>query len=387
MAREERGSTRRRDEDSGDRGRGSDRGRGDSGRGGRGGSRYQYQPRSAESMRQRGEAGGGDFDKYLDDSVKMFKPNDGDNIIRIMPPTWDKAEHYGLDVFVHYDVGPDSQTYLCPDKMKGDPCPICDERAKATRDGDTEYAEKLKPTKRVLVWMIDRNQEKDGPVVWSMPWTIDRDIVKLVVDKRSGEVLPIDDPQDGYDIEFERKGKGPRTQYIGLAVARRSSDLGDDKWMDYIIDNPLPDLLHYYDYDHVAAAFGGSSGGGARNRDDGRDRDRGRDRDDNRGRDKEDLDARQERELRELESRRGSRGRSSEPELTWEQIHEMTFEELSALIDSKDLTIRPDESKDDEELADWVCEDLKITKAVARRRAEISDSASDKMNEMRRRRG
>src|SRR5487761_2740959 len=52
-------------------------------------SGYRYQSRSPDAMKKRGDQGGTDFDTYIKDIVNMFKPNDGDNIIRALPPTWD----------------------------------------------------------------------------------------------------------------------------------------------------------------------------------------------------------------------------------------------------------------------------------------------------------
>lgn len=363
---EERGGRSRSDSDRGERG-GRDEGRGRSSGG------FKYQRRDPDSVKKRGDQGGGDYDKFLEDSVKMYKPHDGDNIIRILPPTWEGAEHFGLDIYVHYGIGADSQSYLCADKMKAEQCPICDERARAVKDGDQEYADKLKPVKRVLVYLIDRNEEKEGVIAWSMPWTIDRDLCKLVVDKRSGEVLPIDDPENGYDIEFERKGKGDRTQYIGLSIARRDSDLGNTKWLQFIQENPLPTVLHYYDYDHIVKAFGGKVEGFE---------DRGNPR-------KTDLDREQDAGLREVETRGNrDRSRNKDSELSWDSIHEMTFDELCSIIDGERLKIIPDESKNDEELADWICEDMNIQqKAKVSRRAAVEDTdTASKMDQMRSRR-
>lgn len=302
----------------------------------------------------------------------MYKPGDGANIIRIMPPTWQDADHFGLDIYVHYEVGPDNPSYLCLEKMKGEPCPICEERARATKDNDSEYADKLKPAKRVLVYLIDRDNERDGPKIWSMPWTIDRDLCKLVVDRRSGEVLPIDDPEKGYDIEFDRTGKGTHTKYVGLAIARRESDIGKPEWLDFVVDNPLPDQLQFYDYDHIAKQFGGQGSS--------RGDDRNASRDDDRKGSRRDLDREQDDGLRKAE--RGGRAASDAP--TWESIHSMTYEELSALIDDERLDINPKESEDDEQLATWICEDLKITKPRARESAETSTRS--KLDEMRGRR-
>ena len=47
-------------------------------------SRYEYQSRSVEDTKKRSNQGANDFDKILVDSIKVWKPNDGDNRIRIV---------------------------------------------------------------------------------------------------------------------------------------------------------------------------------------------------------------------------------------------------------------------------------------------------------------
>lgn len=276
--------------------------------------------------------------------MKEFRPEGGDYTIRVLPATWENPTHFGYDIFIHYGVGPDEQKYLCPKEMKGEPCPICEERERAIKDGDKDYANDLKPTKRVLYYLVDRDQEREGTLAWPAPWTVDRDLNNIIIDKKTGEVLPIDDPDNGFDVSFAKEGKGMKTKYIGLQIARRESDLGNNKWLDYAVANPLPDILRVYDYDHIAKVFGGSS---------------------NRG---DALDREQERGLRTVEERstRGSsssRGSSSDDtELTWDSVHKMVYEELCAIVDDKKLDINPRDSKDDEDLADWICEELRIRK-------------------------
>ena len=371
-------SSRGRDRDDSPRG-GRDREESPRGGGRSSGSRHEYKPRSADQVKRRAEQSGGNFDKYIKDSCPVYKVAD-DNVVRICPPTWDKPEHFGYDIYVHYSVGPDQQTYLCLDKMLSAPCPICDERKKAVKDGDTEYAEKLKPKQRVLYYIVDREHEKEGVQIWAAPWTVDRDISTLLTDRRTGEILPIDDPVNGYDIEFSRQGKADRTKYVGIAVARRESELGNEEWLDFVYDNPLPSMLKYYEYDHIAKAFGGGSGG---------------ERDDNDGRRRggSDLDREQDDALRDVETRgRSGRGRDADPELDWDGVHGMSYDEMTALIDEKGLKMIPDESKDDGELADWICEDLDIKKApaAARRRvsadADAPESTGDRLANMRRNR-
>lgn len=385
MSRDDRSSRRGRDEDEDDRpvrrggrddDRGGRRGRDDDDRGGRRGGRFEYRQRDASSARKRAESSGKDFDRYLQDVADAYAVNDGDNVVRILPPTWDDAEHYGHDIYVHYEIGPDKGTYLCLNKMKGEKCPICEERKRAQNEGDEEYAKKLEPKKRVLVYVIDRNKEKEGIKVWAMPWTLDRDIVKVSVDKRTGEVLPIDHPDDGYDVMFERTGKGPRTEYVGVSIDRKSSPLDNDKALDFAQEHPLPSLLKFYPYDHIASVFDGGSppaGGRDRRRDDDGDDDRhgsGSSRSDRGGRDRDDRGAGRR---GDGDDRRDKRSSAQEDEHTWESIHEMNYDELCDLVDSQKLDIDPDKAKTDEDLADWICEEMKIDQPRKRSRDDDDD--------------
>ena len=328
---------------------------------------FEYHKPTAESVKKRSEQrGGNEFDSIFKQSAKVFKVQDDSNLIRIAPPTWPEPKHFGYDIFVHYSVGPDGQTYLCPKEMLGEPCPVCEERARAVKDGDDDYAKELKPSKRVVYYIIDRDEEKQGIQLWAAPWTVDRDLNTLIVEPRSGEVLAIDDPENGYDVEFKKTGAKLLTKYIGLQIARRESPLGDDDWLQYAIDNPIPDQLSYFSYDHIAKVFGGQTS----KKDD-------------------DLDEKQERGLRDVEER-STRGRKSEPELSFESIHEMTYDELCDLIEQERLKIEPKDSTSDVELADWVCEDLKIEKSTGRAgrgresAKEAEESPRDKLRNMRR---
>lgn len=345
-------------------------GREDRTRGNRDRSSFEYKARSKDQVSKRATQSGGDYDKYINESVKMFKPADGTNIVRILPPTWDGAEHFGLDIYVHFGIGSDNQAYLCLDKMKGEPCPICEELQRVKSEGgDEEYEKQLYPTKRVMVAIIDRDKEKEGPVVWPMSWTMDRDIGKLMIDKRSGEIYAIDHPEEGFDVEFDKEGKGLKTKYSGLAIARKPSELGNDKWLQFMVDNPLPDLLQYYSYDHIAKVFTGKASKASKQKDDENDKK---------------LDSKEYKASKNMDS----------PELTWESVHSMSFDELSAILEDQKLNeINPDQSNDDEELADWICEELNIKKETGKRRvveeepSEEEDSPRERLAKMRRNKG
>lgn len=354
---------------------------------------YTYRERDASSVQKRSQMGNTDFDKILVDGVKSWTPADGGNIVRILPPTWDNAEHFGVDIFVHYGIGPDRQSYLCLNRMKGERCPICDERALALKDGDTAYAKDLEPRRRVLVYVIDRDAEKEGLQAWAMPQSVDQDLAKVSIDKRSGAVLPIDHPYKGYDIEFDREGKQKNTKYKGLMIARDSTELGDDRWLEEAEQAPLPTILAYHDYDYIKSIFdagGGQPAGG----DDGR-RDSGRDardaargddgRGDGRGHDRG-GDVRGGDRVREGSDRNESRGAATggqggghgaAADPTWQEVHEMSSDELDRFVEDERLNLDPSTFKTDEDLADAICSEMGIPKPRAAAQGEGRERLAD----------
>ena len=373
---EERGRYGGRDRDEGTR-----RGRGDDSSTG-----FSYKRRASEDAKKRASESTKEFDSFLRDDIKTFKPTDGYNTIRILPPTWPDPKHYGLDIFVHYGVGPDEQAYLCLKKMKGEDCPICEERDRARRAGESdEYIKDLDFTRRSLFYLIDRNHEKDGVVAWAAPFTkIDQAIVKVSIDRQTGEALPVDDPEAGYDIEFDKGGKGIGTQYTGVAIARRESRLGNREALDFVVKNPLPAILEYHSYDHIKSVFGGGGEHTTRSSRDNAQDSRDTPRDDPRGRD-DSRDSRQRRDEPVSRSRR-----DEAPKLTWASIHSMTGAELDALVEAERLVdIDVNKADTDEELADWICEDLKIPKEdeapsrKGRSEAPPEDTPRDRLRSMR----
>ena len=110
----------------------------------KGKKKFQYKAPSRDAMNKRATQSGGNFDSYMTDAYPQYKVQDGENCIRLLPPTFDEATHYGMDIYVHYDIGPNKDTYLCAEKMGRGKCPICDEAKRAAREGeDREYIQKL----------------------------------------------------------------------------------------------------------------------------------------------------------------------------------------------------------------------------------------------------
>lgn len=336
-----------------DRG-GRSRDRDDDRRSRRGGGGFNYRERDPDSARSRakGDGGGG----FLKEGINRWSPRKGDNCIRILPPTWDKAEHFGYDVYAHYRIGPENKSFLSLKKMLDEDDPIWEEFAQAQSDGDEDYANELRPRRRVAYWLIDRDDERKGPQLWVAPYQqIDRELSKQMIDSRTGEVLMIDHPEEGYDVEFEKVGDKERTRYEGVRIARSSSDLGRDaeEWLDYIDENPIPDCLVYATYDEMADAFHarGSSGGDRSSRGSrGSSRRRGSDRDDDRS------DSRRGRSR----SRPG-RGEEDRPTVSLRDLEDMNMEELEDVVMEHRLDLDPEEYDSEEELAAAIADELGLS--------------------------
>lgn len=230
---------------------------------------FRYQKRTKDDVKERANMKGGNYDTYIKPKFKQWKPKDGKNLIRILPPTWVGARHYGLDIYVNFNIGADNQAYLSLSKHgKGDD-PLDEARREAQREGDKDLAKALNPTQRILYWIIDRNDEDEGPLLWAAPFTFDKSLNNLCIDVDTKEVFHVDgndNPDEGRDVRFYKEGTGITTKYdpskmkvLGKSLVHEDDGLQQD-WLDFIADNPLPEVLNFYDYDHIKAMFDGQAG-------------------------------------------------------------------------------------------------------------------------------
>ena len=221
-------------------------------------SKFKYKARTQEQVEKRLNRTGGSFQGFLHDDYKTFKPAVGDNFIRFMPPTWDNAEHWGYEVHVHYGVGPDRASVLCLSKMFNKKCPICEAQAAARKANDEESAKELAPRLQVVSWVVNMKETSLGPLLWSVGFRMDSDIIKLTRDRESGELLQIDNPEEGYNVSFQREGTTvTNTRYSGWQTSKRPSAI-EEKWLAYVIAHPVPDTFVHRTYDEVKALFEGA---------------------------------------------------------------------------------------------------------------------------------
>lgn len=356
--------------------------------------RFTYRGRSSEDVNRRAKQSSGTYDSYLTQDVMTFKAKEGENTIRILPGTWTDTEkwgtHWGIDIYVHYNVGPDNATYLCSDKMKGEPCPVCEARRDAA---DQEEADGLRPVNRVLCWLIDRNDEKSGPKAWAMPLNTSKDISARSLDKKTNEAILIDgagvdehgEVIEGYDLFFDREGEKKRTKYVKMDVSRESSLLHEDerteeKWLDYIQDNPLPDILNFYETDYVKKILFGSAERAERSEDDAEDRPSRRST--RRGEAADGVEDRPSRSRRaasdEGEEERPARSSRERPERTSGRRGLISDEDAEAELDNHQPSGRRGRTQEEDPPFDADEKETHRPRSSGRRRAEAEPEPEDK---------
>jgi len=177
-------------------------------------------------------------------AMLYWKPKQGQNSIRVMPPWTDdgvNAFQFWRECYVHWSIGPDennAQHFSCPKQTPGSTdteCPICDEydRLRASSDpADKEAAKGLRAKQRSFSNIIDLSDplwKKDdldelkangvddkempragspkvqvytyGPTVWKQLLDIYTDNVDFC------------DPIKGHNIFITREGKDINTEY------------------------------------------------------------------------------------------------------------------------------------------------------------------------------
>jgi len=310
--------------------------------------KFEYKKRTYdEAKKQANESDAGLRDGYLSPELKLFKPNEGNNKIRLMPPGWDGADHFGYRIAVHYSIGQNKDAYICPfhtvhpvTGLTRQPCPICEERNRVL-DTDEEYAKKLKPSQRVLVYLLERGGKNTKPVLkaWAMPASLDKAIMLQAIDEETQEVLGVDDPFEGYDLDIIRSGVNLNTKYE-IKVARRPSEVEDfeeEIWPLISDKKSLAANLIFFDYDYIAASFSST-------------------------------DAKSSKSEKHDKPKK-KKGINVET-LSYDDLFDFTEDELLDLIAQENLDVNPDGANDLEELAEDIAKELGLKRKKAEPKAE-----------------
>ena len=66
--------------------------------------------------------------------IKLYRAKQGWNQIKVMPPGAEYP-YFGLQIFVHSNIGASRDRFICPRLMRNTHCPICDEYNRLRQTG------------------------------------------------------------------------------------------------------------------------------------------------------------------------------------------------------------------------------------------------------------
>ena len=180
-----------------------------------------------------------------------WKCNAGGHYIDVIPydvgpnhpkiPEGERA--YCLDFWVHFNEGPHkADAFLCLAKMFNERCPICEHKNKLKSEEyfDEDKIKDLTPKRRTLYNILCSDNEKEeekGVQVWHVAhFYMQKNLLPLVKDERTGEKILFADPIEGRTIWFERDGMTQKSNFLGHKFVKRVVD-GEP----YVIDQDLLD--------------------------------------------------------------------------------------------------------------------------------------------------
>lgn len=244
------------------------------GRGDRDSSRnkgFRYVPPTAADVKKMATARSSRYDSIFKPNFDVWKPKEGENAIRVLPPTWGTGYvHWGLEVWVHRNVGADNSMYLCLRKNekihKVQRCPICEAVKRMKHEGDVDEAKEIDVNNMFVCWIIDRDDKDNKPQLWGVPYTLNNAIMALTYNSRSGAVLAIATPDDGYDVIIHRVGMKLNTKYTP-AIDREKTPLlpkrkDQEDLIAFVMENPVPDTLFFRDPDYLESIVNGDTESG-----------------------------------------------------------------------------------------------------------------------------
>jgi len=154
-----------------------------------------------------------------------------------------KAWPHKLSVLIHYGVGVNKDAALCLRTLR-EACPICEERDRLIKEDEERYKEEIQdlgPAKRAVYNVVVFDNEKEmqkGIQVYEAPHSSIEDVLSEIwVNKRTGDKRYFTLPEEGWNVAFEKRGKGLGTEYRQVQILeRRKEDEFTDKELDELYD-------------------------------------------------------------------------------------------------------------------------------------------------------
>jgi len=176
-------------------------------------------------------------------------------------PFADEGElHFERTYYVHKNVGPNQDMYVCPAKTAGKPCPICEYRTALTKkpDADEDLIKDLAPKERQLFNVIDVEKPEDGVQIWDISFYLFGKLLDARIRKSEDddEYEYFADLQDGKTLRLgvEEQSFGGKSFYSVESIDFKNRREGYDE--DILEQSHcLDDIVQLIPYDKLKKIF------------------------------------------------------------------------------------------------------------------------------------
>lgn len=220
-----------------------------------------------------GKSSGGNYFTYVDTAklerlgITQYKPQKGDNLIRIVfPPK--REGFFGKEIFKHGNVGVNRKTFLCKKRMAEEPCKICGYADDLRKDDPQDKrAAALFASRRYLFFVVDVSSETEmakGVRWFDCPIKLFNEIRSRTKNKRRGgdsegsthqKYVDVSDPKEGRDIAFEQTKEGKKYDYVGVELV--PSEPCPEEW--YVDIPKFDEILKVSTNEEILEALSGET--------------------------------------------------------------------------------------------------------------------------------
>lgn len=214
--------------------------------------------KAMEQMKSGGGASSGSWTDTIinpEHSISTFTPKKGTNKVRFLPPlAGDEFVQTGGLGLWWFRIN--NTTYNSPKSFNARAeCPLMDRYSKY-RNVDEERAQLFKPSRRVGCYILDLNEEEEkGPEMkfWFAPVTLIENIFKRCRVRSTGAIIPVDDPELGRAVYFDREGENRLTRYTNEEVDQQPYPITDAMAEGMVPYKDLLRILSVEELEEVAA--------------------------------------------------------------------------------------------------------------------------------------
>lgn len=228
----------------------------------RGGGKSSMREKVRQRAEERESSGGSGW--MVGDGLSFFQPKKGTSNFRILPYEVTAEDHpevpagelwYQRTVWVHYEVGADNKSVVCPLKTVKQRCPICEYRNKLMKDpnADEDTIKALQPRERELFNVLVDGE--DDPQLLTMSYHVFGKKLEEEVREGEEEWGGFADLEGGYllSVRFQEKKLGKNTFLEASRIDFKQDDDLDEGILSEVYN--LDDIINILSYDEIAALF------------------------------------------------------------------------------------------------------------------------------------